>query len=99
MTLGDIIANTDEQNQEATVFVKRVDGKFIPSSEAVIIEIDEKEQDWKIDQIANKHCPGFEYFLEIFLIKDMMDDLKGMAGYTSLQQQVERIIHYAEFDA
>lgn len=99
MTIKEIIANIHDQNEEAMIFAKRVDGKFLPSSEAVIIELNEEEKDWKTYEIAKKHCPGFDYFLEVYLVKDMVEDMKTTVGYKSMDQQVDRIIYYAEFDA
>lgn len=99
MTISEVIATIDEQNEAATIFVKRIDGWILPHSEAIIVELDEEEQSWITDQIANKYCPGFNYFLEVFIVKDLMDDFKGMVEYATFQQQVERIFHYAEFDA
>ncbi|RSK24719.1 hypothetical protein [Hymenobacter metallilatus] len=99
MKLNEVIAAIDEQHEAAIIFVKKVNGKVLPNSEAVLVVIGEEEGDWKTDQIASKYCPGFEYFLEVFIIQDMIDDLKGMANYNTLDQQVNRIIHYAEFDA
>ena len=99
MTLAEIITNIEKQNEEATIFAKRVDGKFLPSSEAVLVELEEEEEDLRINEIADKYCPGFDYFLEVFLVKDVAEDLKNTAGYKSLEQQIDRIIHYAEFDA
>ncbi|MET4105222.1 hypothetical protein [Hymenobacter sp. UYP22] len=99
MKLNEVIAAIDEQHEAAIVFVKKVNGKVVPDSAAVLVEVPEEEEDWKTDQMASKYCPGFEYFLEVFLIKDMVHGLKGMAGYKTLDQQVKRIIHYAEFDA
>lgn len=99
MTLGEVITNIDKQNEEAVIFAKRVDGNFLSSSEAVLIELDDEEQDLRTKEIADKHCPGFDYFLEVYLVKDMAGDLKNAAGFKSLEQQIDRIIHYAEFDA
>jgi hypothetical protein len=99
MTISEIITNIGEQNEEAIIFAKKADGKFSPSSEAVLIELDEEEHGSLTNEIADKHCPGFDYFLEVFLVKDMVEDLKNTVGYKSLEQQIDRIIHYAEFDA
>ena len=99
MTLHEIITNIDKQNEEAMIFAKKVDERFLPSSEAVIVELDDEEEGLRTNEIADKYCPGFHYFLEVFLVKDMVEDLKNTVGYKSLEQQIERIIHYAEYDA
>ena len=99
MTIMDLIANIDGQNEDDIIFAKKTDGKFLRSSEAVALTLTEEEEGLSNIEIANKHCPGFDYFLEVFLIKDLMYSLGTLAGYKSLEQQVDRVIHYAEFDA
>ncbi len=99
MTLSEIISNIDDQNEEAIIFAKKVDGKFSPSSEALLVELDNEEMGSQITDIAEKHCPDFDYFLEVFLVKGIMEDLKNTVGFKSLEQLIDRIIYYAEFDA
>ena len=99
MTVSEIIANIDEQNEEATIFAKKIDERFLPSSEAVLVELDDEELHSPTKEIADKYCLGFDYFLEVFLVKDLLEDLKNTVGFKSLEQQIDRIIHYAEFDA
>ncbi len=99
MTIREIVSNNEELNEEAVIYAKRIDGKFLSSSEAVLIELSEEDQDLSTKEIADKYCPGFDYFLEVFLVKDMVQDLNKSVGYKSLGQQIDRIIYYAEFDA
>jgi hypothetical protein len=99
MTISELISNIDNQSEEAIIFAKRENGKFLPSSEAVLVELTDEEQDSPIKEIAERYCPGFDYFLEVFLVKDLVGALSTTVGYKSLQQQIERIIHYAESDA
>jgi len=99
MTISEIIANIDNQSEEALIFAKRENGKFLPESEAVLVETTEDELGAPTNEIAEKYCPGFEYFLEVYLVKDLVGALSATVGYKSLQQQIERIIHYAESDA
>ena len=98
MTISEVVSSIEKQNEESVIYAKWINGKFLPSSEAVLIKLSEGEEDLPTSEIAERHCPGFEYFLEVFLVKEMKD-LQGSADYTSLEQQVDRIIHYAEFDA
>jgi hypothetical protein len=65
----------------------------------VVVELTEDEHNTPTEEIAEKYCPGFEYFLEVFLVKDLVGALSSTAGYKFLQQQIERIINYAEADA
>ena len=99
MTLGEIIDNIGEQNEAAIIFAKKVDESFSPSSEAVLVELDLEEQGSQTKEIADKYCLGFDYFLEVFLVKDMVEDLKNTVGFKSSEQQIDRIIHYVEVDA
>ena len=99
MTISKIISNIDNQSEEAIIFAERENGKFLPSSNAVVVELTEEEQGASIEEIAERHCPGFDYFLEVVLVKDLVAALSATDGYKSLEQQIERIIHYAEFDA
>lgn len=99
MTLAEIITSINNQNEEAMIFAKRVDGKFTPSSEATLVEVEAEEEDLQTSEIADKHCPGFDYFLEVFLVRDMLEDLKNTVGFKSVEQKIDRIIRYAESDA
>jgi hypothetical protein len=99
MILSEIISSIDTQNDEAVIYVKKIDGKFLPLSEAVLLNLTDEEIDLPTKEISERYCPGFDYFLEVFLVKDMVEDMKKEVGFKSLEQQVNRIIHYAEFDA
>lgn len=99
MTLSEVITNIDGQSEEAIIFAKKINERFSASSEALVVELNEEELGAPTKEIADRYCPGFNYFLEVFLVKDMMKDLKNTVGYKSSEQQIDRIIHYAEFDA
>lgn len=99
MTISEVVSKIEELNEDSIIYAKRQGGKFLSSSEAVLLELTEEEQALSTAEVANKYCPDFDYFLEVFLVRDMVDDLRRAVGYKSLEQQVERIIHYAEFDA
>ncbi len=53
----------------------------------------------KIDELADSKCPGLSYFLEMFLVKEMMEDLKSIEPQKSIEEKIEIVINYAEFDA
>lgn len=99
MTISEMISNIDDQSEEAIIFAKKENGKFLPSSEVVVVELTEDEQDAPTKEMAEKYCPGFDYFLEVYLVKDLVGALSTTVGYKSLQQQIERIIHYAESES
>ena len=99
MTIGEIIVNIGEQNEEALIFAKKIDGKFLSSSEAILVELTDEEKGLPANEIANKYCPGFEYFLEVFLVNEIVDDLNKTIGFKSLERQIDSVIHFAELDS
>jgi len=82
-----------------SIFAKRIDGKFRPASEALVLELTLEEAEFNWTEIAKIKCPGFEYFLEIFLLQDFYDDLLELEEFKSDYKKVDRIIRYVEFDA
>jgi hypothetical protein len=99
MTLREIIDDIAIQDEEGVVYIRRVADKILPTSEAIVLLLTEEERGFYIADIAELHCPGFEYFLEINLISEMVEDVKN-AGFDSVgDDHINRIIYYAEFDA
>lgn len=103
MNLQEIILNCNsfEEKEGITLFVyaKKINGKFDPNSDAIVLELTESDMEMDVDDIANFKCPNFEYFLEIFIIQDLHNDLINHEDFKLDQQKVERIIYYAEYDA
>jgi hypothetical protein len=89
----------DTEEMMHSIYAKRIDGKFQPNSEALILELTIEEMEMKWNEISQEKCPGFDYFLEMFVLKDLYDDLIRIEEYKSDIKKVERIIYYAEFDA
>lgn len=98
MRLIEILKNIDRFNEEAFLYAKRVNGRFLSESEVVILELNEEELEWKTNEVTEKKCPGFEYFLEMYLIKDFLNSL-NIEEYNSIDKKCARIIYYAENDA
>ena len=100
MTLSEVIINCESYNEFSFVYSKKLNDRFYTNSEAVILELDESEMETNTSEIARQKCPGFDYFLEIFIIQDMYKDLKKMDDYKLDEKLIfERIIYYAENDA
>ena len=98
-TLQDLITSISTFNREDTIYAKKVNGKFLPNSEALVLQLTEEESAMRINEIAELKCPGYDYFLEIFIIKDMIDDIDDLNNNAGLDEKIAIIIHYAEYDA
>jgi len=98
-TLVEIISAVSELNEEAFVFAKRIDCAFRDESEAVVLELTEEELSLPTAEVARIKCPGYEYFSEVFLIKELLEDQPLQPNKAELKQLVDRVIHYAEFDS
>lgn len=82
-----------------SIYAKRINGKFQPDSEALVLKLTVEEMEMKSIELAEEKCPGFDYFLELFVLKDFYEDLLKLEEFKSNIKKVERIIYYAEFDA
>jgi len=98
MKLIQVAKNIEKLNEDSFLYVKRVNGKFTLESEVVILDLNHEEVEWKTYEVTERKCPGFEYFMEIFLIKEFIEGLLGNE-YPSIEKKCQRLIHYAEFDA
>lgn len=101
MVLHQAIANISTLSEKATLFAERMNGAFTPESRVVLLELSDEELDLSVHDLAQKYTPGFEYFLEVFIaqeiIEDWQDNHKGQV--LSLEACLESIIYYAENDA
>tara|TARA_R110001592_G_scaffold319883_2_gene597704 strand:+ start:337 stop:633 length:297 start_codon:yes stop_codon:yes gene_type:complete len=98
MKLIEAIENIEQINEDAFFYVKRINGNFSIASEVKILELTEEEIEWKTYEVTERKCPGFEYFMESFLIKEFVESL-DQGQYPTLEEKCTRLIHYAEFDA
>lgn len=97
-----ILSCKNYEDQEETlysVFAKKINGKFQPDSEALILELTIEEMEIKPAKIAEEKCLGYDYFLEMFILKDFYMDLSNLEEYRLDAKKVKRIIYYAEFNA
>ena len=101
MQLAEAIFNLGDHPDEAILFAERIDGHFSPESPVVILSLDDVELAQPTAEVAASKAPGTDYFLEAFLIRDMVADWQGTRAENSISisQLVDRIIHYAEHDA
>ena len=89
--------DTDDHTHQ--IYAKRINGKFEPASEARMQKLTEDELELKIKEYADTNCPGFDYFLELYILQEFLTDLQNLKEYRSDEAKVNRIIYYAEFDA
>lgn len=95
MKLIEIITNLKDFNNSTVLYVKRIDGKFLLKSESILLTLTDEELEWKTNEVTAKKCPGYEYFLEGFLIEEIIEDAYPNE---SIEAKCNRLIDYAEFD-
>ena len=99
MNLRDVIIAGSTINENLVLYAKRIDGQLLPSSEAILLELTEEEQDMKTEEVANRKCPGFSYCMEMFLVQDLMQDLDTLTEKMDTDKKIDRVIYYIEHDA
>ena len=101
MQLREAIVRLSEWPEMAMIFAARIAGEFRPESEAVVLELSESELARPVREVAAERAPGMEYFLEIFVALEVVDGLRISQPHQkpSLEQVIERVIYYAEYDA
>jgi hypothetical protein len=81
------------------VYARRQGEDFSVDSDAIVLDLDENELQMNAAEIAKVKCPGYDYFLEVFLIQEMFRELRETPECDSDEKKVQRIIYYAENDA
>jgi len=71
----------DTEESTYSIYAKRINGKFQPDSEALVLKLTFEEMEMKSIEIAEEKCPGFDYFLEMFVLKDFYEDLLKHKGF------------------
>lgn len=72
MKLAEAIFNLSELPDEAVLFAERIDGQLSPQSPVVILSLDDEELALPTAEVAASRAPGTDYFLEGFLVRDMV---------------------------
>ena len=82
MILSEAILNcknyVDTEEIIHSIFAKRNNGKFLPDSEALVLELTPEEMEMQLSIIAETKCPGFQYFLEAFLVENLLSMIIGV---------------------
>jgi len=97
MNIKEAMKKINELYENDTIYAQKINGKFEPESEITIVKYSDKEADWPTNKISEKYCKGKEYFLDIYPIKELIQDYSYMNFNSS--EIVNRIIYYAENDA
>jgi hypothetical protein len=102
MTIREVLESLLALPDEGVVFAERVDGSFLPESQAVVLELSDEELRRPVSEVARERAPGLDYFLEVFVIRDVVDDWKASAKTSTgalKRDLLGTVIHYAEYDA
>jgi hypothetical protein len=86
-TIQAILANIDELEDDLVIYATKMNGQFSTHSEFVVMKL-------LGDTIIN--YGNFEYFLEIFLMKNILKN--SSTDFIEIASIIDRIIHYAEYD-
>ncbi|MEI8594214.1 hypothetical protein [Photobacterium sp. Hal280] len=92
MKLFEVINAIDTFDDEGTIFVQKVDGSYHPKSEAVVIEMTDEELEMKTSEFARKRCPGKSYFLEVFIVQEVLEGWASNHG--GRQPNNEKACHF-----
>lgn len=87
MTLIEIISNINSFDEDHTIYVSR---PWSSTANAVVCQEPE-------DGTLPTNAIGMEYFIEVFLLIEFLEDWKERKGKT-LEEVCDRIINYAEND-
>jgi hypothetical protein len=101
MNLKDVIENLSLLPEDGTVFAERINGEFRADSEAQVVEITDEELKQQTSEAATKKAPGKDYFLEVFIIQEVLEGWRKHHGGKTppIDAALESVIYYAENDA
>lgn len=101
MNLRETIENIDTLPEEATVFAERINGEYRSDSEVALVEMTDEELKRPVKEIADEKAPGKEYFLEVFIIREVLEGWQSnhQGEYPPIGPALESVIYYSENDA
>ena len=101
MKLFEVIKSIGTFDDEGTIFVQKINGYYHPKSEAVVIEMTDEELEMKTSEVAKIRCPGKSYFLEVFIVREILDGWASShdGKQPNTDQACQFLIHYADHDA
>jgi len=101
MELRDAVSQLDALPEDAILFVERIGGRFESTSPVYVLELTDEELKQPVKDIAQVRAPGAEYFLEVFIAREVVDGWRANHGgaVPTVDQALESITYYAENDA
>ena len=94
MNLKEVIIENPQSADNLVLYARLIDGKLLPNSDVVLLELTDEELEMKTDEIANRKCPGFSYCIEVSLLKEMINEYDELSD-----EKISRLIYYIENDA
>ena len=70
MTIGDVVSSINGLNDETVIYAKKINEKFQSQSEVVLLDLPEQDLELPIKDVSEKYRPGFDYFLEAFVVQN-----------------------------
>lgn len=101
MNIKQTVENINMLPDNTVVFAERIDGEFQPESSVVLINVGEDELNCFAKNIARDKSLSNEYFLEVYLIKEMLEGWRAIHGgeIPPINIALESVIFYANNDA
>jgi hypothetical protein len=101
MKLHEVIESIESLPEDATIFAERINGEFLSESEAALYELTDEEMTRPIKEVAAIRAPGKDYFLEVFVAKEVIEGWQDYRGGNdvTVSKLTEVVIFYAENDA
>ena len=99
MNLLDIVNRLDELDEDASIFVARVDCAIIAESPAAVVLLTSEESDRSLDQVVAEKCPGMEYVVDVDIARgivaralqlDVSESSRALKGAAALIAYVEQ---------
>lgn len=98
MNLSETIYKLENSTPETFIFVKALSEKINGETDALLLELSEEELELPLREVAKKRAPGYKYFLEAFLVKEIVDDWEVRYGESKKDDLLKTIINYAKND-
>jgi hypothetical protein len=101
MTLAEVCAKLVRLDDDGVIYARRVGGKFVPDSEAVVLKLSEDETSMPARYVEARRCPGLSYCLEVFIAKEAAEVWSTWrdGARANAEQVAEAVCYKANNDA